>query len=95
MDNDAISDIESSTSNMYNYWESSGIISNTNTELVFTLPAVPTFLFIIGDVWPIYETPDRTDLDGFTISVIRSGRTLTLTLTRSTNDTTFYIHIWY
>lgn len=94
--------IESSipdTSSMYNYWTSSVELGyhTYDYKKTITLPAVPTFLFIIGDVWPIYETPDRTELDGYYINYKRLGKKITLSTTDVAGqmEYTFGVHIWY
>ena len=99
--NDAISDIESGTSSMYNYWTT--YHRNTVTasfSMTITLPAAPEFLVIIGDTYHLYKLPCGTENEGLYLSYILSGKKLTLIpgeLITGASQVTVqsWIYIWY
>ena len=99
MDYDAISEIESSTSSMYNYWTSSVELGyhTYDYKKTITLPAIPSFLVITGDVNPIYEFPDINEIEGYYVNYKRFGKKVTLSTTDVAGqiEYTFGVHIWY
>lgn len=99
---DAIDNVESSipdTSSMYNYWTSSVELGyhTYDYKKTITLPAIPSFLVITGDVNPIYEFPDINEIEGYYVNYKRLGKKVTLSTTDVAGqiEYTFGVHIWY
>ena len=65
--------IESSipdTSSMYKYWTSSVELGyhTYDYKKTITLPTIPSFLVITGDIYPIYEFPDINEIEGYYVN---------------------------
>ena len=79
---DAIEEIENSisdTSNMYNLWTTNLNFSSGTHSYKITLPAVPEFLVITGDLYSLYKIPSDSQTTGAFIEFSLSGTRLSVT----------------
>ena len=82
MDYDAIEEIEEDiydTSNMYNLWTTNLNFSSGTHSYKITLPDVPEFLVITGDLYSLYKIPSDSQTTGAFIEFSLSGTRLSVT----------------
>ena len=71
------------TSNMYNFWTTNLNVSSDIYSYNITLPEVPEFLVIIGDLYSLYKIPSDSQTTGMFIEFRLSGTRLSITAIES------------
>lgn len=94
---DAIDNVENNIpdiSEMYKCWTANYNIDPGSSKKI-TLPEIPKFLVITGDLYSLYELPHYTENEGLHMTFNRSGKTLTITKGDWAGVARVYVYIWY